>query len=280
MSVLVADQRLDSSLPVNSEQTFAKEKWSWVKSHSRLIFGSLGGIIVLGGWQLAAVTKLVNVGIASDPVKVVHTLFTNGALYAALGVTGTEFAIGMLITLAAAIPLGLLFGKVTALYDMTEPLVNLFNSVPNVLFLPIMIFWFGIGTETRILIVIWSATLPLIINTTQGVRNIDSDYLRVARVCCAGKLLFYRSVLLPATLPSILTGIRQSVARALIAVIVAEFFLSGGGLGYFVQLASSNFQMTEAMAGVALMAVASVILTRLIGMAERHFNHWAQAQLN
>ena len=277
MSIATAEDKTAASA---SERATKDPAWlTWIRLHSRAGYGVLGVAVVLIAWQVSSSLGLVNVTIASDPIRVVKaevSLFSSGHIWGPLGVTAQEVGWGMLITLLISIPLGLILGRVTALYDMTEPIINVLNSVPYVLFLPVIIFWFGIGQESRILLVIWAATMPLIINTTAGVRNLNSDYIRVAKMCCAGKWTFYRSVLFPATLPYILTGIRLSIARALVGAIVAEFFLSGGGLGYFVQTATSNFDMDSAMAGIFIMAVAAVVLTRLIGRIEHRFTHWSQ----
>ncbi len=277
MSIAPPDERFSVD---NTEGEPMEPAWmTWGRSHSKVVYGTFGVAVVLIAWQLTAWLGLVNVTISSDPIRIIRaeiSLFSSGQIWGPLGATAQEVGWGMLITLVISIPLGLILGRVTALYDMTEPIINVLNSVPYVLFLPVIIFWFGIGEESRILLVIWAATMPLIINTTAGVRNLNPDYLRVAKMCCAGRWTFYRSVLFPATLPYILTGVRLSIARALVGAIVAEFFLSGGGLGYFVQTATSNFDMDSAMAGIFIMAVAAVVLTRLIGRMERNFTHWSQ----
>lgn len=277
MSVTASKQQLEKF--VSEDEPASVGIVGWFRAHSKTAYGILGIAIVLISWQVTADTGLVNITIASDPTRVVRSeisLFSSGQIWGPIKGTAIEVGWGMLITLLVSIPLGLILGRVKALYEMTEPIINILNSVPYVLFLPVIIFWFGIGVQSRILLVIWAATLPLIINTTAGVRNLNSDYIRVARMCCAGKWIFYRSVLFPATLPYILTGIRLSIARALVGAIVAEFFLSGGGLGYFVQTATSNFDMNQAMAGILIMAVVAVVLTRLIGRLERRYTHWSQ----
>lgn len=251
----------------------------WASEHSRIVFGTVGIIVLLAAWQITAVTGLVNVSISSDPSLIARTeghLFSSGQIWSPIGDTATEVGIGLAISLVIGIPLGLVLGRVRALYDMAEPILNILNSVPYVLFLPVIIFWFGIGEESRVLLVIWSAVMPLLINTIAGVRNLNRDYLRVARVFTAGRLLFYRSVLFPATLPNILTGVRLAIGRALVGAIVAEFFLSSHGLGYFVQQSSTNFDMNSAMSGIVIVAVAAVALTRLVGVVERRYTHWAQ----
>ena len=251
----------------------------WAREHSKLVYGSAGIIVILAAWQITAVTGLVNVSISSDPWLIAKTeghLFASGQIWSPIGATATEVGLGLGISLVIGIPLGLVLGRMTALYDMAEPIINILNSVPYVLFLPVIIFWVGIGAQSRVLLVIWGAVMPLLINTSAGVRNLNRDYLRVARVFTARRLLFYRSVLFPATLPYILTGIRLAIGRALVGAIVAEFFLSSHGLGYFVQQSTTNFDMNSAMSGIVIVAVAAIVLTRLVGVAERRYTHWAQ----
>lgn len=251
----------------------------WAKEHSKLVYGTIGIVVLLGAWQLTADVGLVNISISSDPWIIARTeghLFATGQIWSPIGVTASEVGWGLLISLVAGIPLGLILGRVRPFYDMCEPIINVLNAVPYVLFLPIIIFWFGIGTESILVLVIWGAVMPLLINTSAGVRNLNRDYLRVAEVFTAGRLLFYRSVLFPATLPYILTGVRLAIARALVGAIVGEFFLSAHGIGYFVQEASTNFEMNDAMSGIVVVAVAAIVLTKLVGWAERRYTHWSQ----
>ena len=209
MTVLTTAPRKPSQAPVPPRQSASFRQW--VREHSRFFYGTLGLVLLFTAWQVVTALGLVDVTIASSPSRIARAevdLFRSGEVWTPLAGTASEVGLGLLISLLVSIPVGLIIGRVRALYDMTEPMVNILNSVPYVLFLPIIIFWFGIGQTSRVLIVIWAASIPLIINTSAGVRNLNSDYARVARVFCAGRLLFYRSVLLPATLPYILTGIR------------------------------------------------------------------------
>jgi ABC-type nitrate/sulfonate/bicarbonate transport system permease component len=237
-------------------------------------------LVLLAAWQICAVTGVVDVHISSDPSQVAReevTLFGNGTIWGPIGNTAAEVGWALAIIIVVGIPLGIILGRVTPLRQMTEPIVSILNSVPYVLFLPLIIFWFGLGETARVLVVVWAGILPLIINTTAGVRNINVDYLRVGRVFSVSRLRFFASILLPATMPFILTGVRLAVARALVGAIVVEFFLSSNGLGYFVQNETSNFQMSAAMAGIVVMAVAALLLTRLIGVIEKRVISWSQA---
>lgn len=249
--------------------------------YASVIFGSLGIVILLAAWQLCASTGIVDSKISSKPSEVLHseiTLFSNGTIWTPIKTTATEVGWALLIIIALGIPIGIMLGRISIVRQMADPIISILNSVPYVLFLPLIVFWFGLGEESRILVVVWAGILPLIINTTAGVRNIDRDYLRVGRAFSVSRTRFFFSILLPASMPFILTGLRLAVARALVGAIVAEFFLSSNGLGFFVQNATSNFDMSTAMAGIVLMAVAALTLTRLIGILEKRTTSWSQSQ--
>ncbi len=249
--------------------------------HASLLFGTVGVLLLLVAWQVCAVTGVVDIHISSDPTQVLRQdihLFSTGAIWAPIGTTATEVGWALAIIILAGIPLGIVLGRFAMLRQMADPIVSILNSVPYVLFLPLIIFWFGLGERSRVVVVIWAGILPLIINTQAGVRNIDRDYLRVGTVFSVSRLRFFTSILIPAAMPFILTGLRLAVARALVGAIVVEFFLSANGLGYFVQNATSNFEMSTAMAGIVVMAVAALLLTRLIGAVERRVISWSQAQ--
>jgi ABC-type nitrate/sulfonate/bicarbonate transport system permease component len=260
--------------------TFASARSAWLDRHGSLVFGALGVILLFAAWQVCAVTGIVDVHISSDPSQVAQqeiTLFGNGTLWGPIGNTAAEVGWALAIIIIAGIPVGIILGRIVPLRQMAEPIISILNSVPYVLFLPLIIFWFGLGETARVLVVVWAGILPLIIATIAGIRTINVDYLRVGRVFAASRLRLFTSILLPAALPFILTGIRLAVARALVGAIVVEFFLSSNGLGYFVQGEASNFQMSAAMAGIVIMAVAALLLTWLIGAAEKRVTSWSQS---
>ncbi|GAA5180929.1 ABC transporter permease [Rugosimonospora acidiphila] len=256
---------------------------AFLRRRRPLLLGTLGILVMLAAWQVCASTGVVDETISSTPLRIAAAeghLFGSGEIWAPLRLTGLEFGLGLGITIVAGIPIGVLLGRVRFLDEMAQPVINVLNAVPYVMFLPIIIFWFGIGNTSRVLLVVWAGILPLIINTIAGVKHLDRDFVRVAEVFCAGRLFFMRAVALPAALPFILTGVRLALARALVGAIVAELFLASGGLGYFVQTATANFDMTGAMAGIVIMAVVALILTRAIGYLERRLTHWSGSQPN
>lgn len=242
------------------------------------ILGVVGMAVVLAVWQICADTGVVDANLSSSPSGAFGALidtFRSGDIWSPLGSTLAIVGWGMGISVVAGIPLGLLIGRNRVLYGLTDPLISIMYSVPYVVFLPMLIFWFGIGQNARIVIVVWSALFPLLINVIAGARNLDPSHLQVSRAFCASRLLTLRAVAFPATLPYILAGIRQAVGRALIGAIVAELFMGSQGLGYVVQLKTSNFQMDDAMAVIAVIAVVAIVLTHGVAYLERRFTFWS-----
>lgn len=240
--------------------------------------GLIGLVVVLGAWQICVSLGVVDGRFTSSPVGAVGGLvemIRTGDLWLPLLSTLSSVLYGMVITIVVGIPVGLLIGRSRALFDLTEPLVSIMYAVPFVVFLPIVIFWFGIGAEARLVIVVWSAIFPLVINVIAGARNIETNYLHVAQVFCASRQLTLRAIAFPATLPFILAGVRQAVGRALVGAIVAELFMGNSGLGYVVQTQTSNFQMDDAMAAIVVIAVLAVVLTRGVAWLERRFTFWS-----
>jgi ABC-type nitrate/sulfonate/bicarbonate transport system permease component len=245
------------------------------------MLGVAGMAILLLLWQLCAALDIVDVNFSSSPVRTFNAgvdLFSTGVIWSPLGVTGYELLWGLGITFILGIPIGLVLGRSRVLHDMTEPIINVLYSVPYVMFLPIIIFWFGLENTSRVIVIIWAAILPLIINITAGVRNLDRDYSRVATVFCTPKLKFFYAIALPATTPYILAGVRLAVGRGLVGAIVAELFLASEGLGYFVQTQTANFNVDSAMAGIVILAAVALLLNGAVRMIERRFGHWAGAQ--
>lgn len=267
--------------PLNAATTQKKDldarPTRWTR-HRELWLGLIGLLTVMVLWQLSAAIGMVDVSFTSSPVGAVGALvdsIADGTIWPPVGSTLASVGIGMAITLAVGIPVGLIIGRTPVLYGLTEQMISIMYAVPFVVFLPIIIFWFGIGEEARIVIVVWSALFPLLINVVAGGRNLDPNYLRVSQVFCASRLRTLWSVALPATLPYILAGVRQAVGRALVGAIVAELFMGTDGLGYVVQLETANFEMDAAMAAIGVIAVVAVVLTRGVAYLERKLTFWS-----
>ena len=245
-----------------------------------LLLGIVGVIAVLATWQILASFRVIDPAFSSSPVGTAQALFGmvgQGEVWAAVGGTLASFGTGLGISVVFGIPIGLILGRTPVLRELVDPWINILYSVPYVVFLPIIIFWFGIDMTSRVVLVVWSAALPLLISVIGAARNLDRNYLNVATVFTSSPLYTLRTVVFPATLPYVLSGIRLAVGRGLVGAIVAELFLGSVGLGNLVQVQTSNFQMDAAMGTITIIAIIAIAINKAIVSVERRFAYWADS---
>lgn len=201
-------------------------------------------------------------------------MFASGSIWAPLGVSATAFAIGLALAIAAGLPLGILLGRSNALNAMFDPFITAFNATPRLVFLPLLMLWLGIGLGSKVAIVFLGALFPLLINTHEGVRNADKVLINVVRSFGAKEWDVARLVVIPNSLPFIVVGLRLAIGRAILGVVVAEFFGAQDGLGVLMVRAASSFNVDVVFAGLIIFAVLSLIMTGLVKLVEERMNRW------
>lgn len=211
------------------------------------------------------------------PSRILATLwqmFTSGSIWAPLGVSATAFAIGLALAIAAGLPLGILLGRSSTLNAMFDPFITAFNATPRLVFLPLLMLWLGIGLWSKVAIVFLGALFPLLINTHEGVRNADKLLINVVRSFGANEWDVARLVVIPNSLPFIVVGLRLAIGRAILGVVVAEFFGAQDGLGVLMVRAASSFNVDVVFAGLIIFAALSLIMTGLVKLVEERMNRW------
>jgi NitT/TauT family transport system permease protein len=213
-------------------------------------------------------------------VVVIGMLFLTSAAIALLGlafcalsaVNHWDFTV-----FQARVP-GVVFGVVIGWYRrlamIVEPFLTGLYSTPRVALVPLILIWFGIGMWSKVFIVFINAFFPVLINTIGGVKAIDRDLLRAARSFCASDWQIFTTVVVPGSVPFILTGVRQAVALGLIGVVVGEMFGGSEGIGYMVNYGGQTYQTDTVFVGVVIIAFAGIVLTWLAERLERHFSRW------
>jgi ABC-type nitrate/sulfonate/bicarbonate transport system permease component len=211
------------------------------------------------------------------PSRILATLwqmFASGSIWAPLGVSATAFAIGLALAIAAGLPLGILLGRSNTLNAMFDPFITAFNATPRLVFLPLLMLWLGIGLWSKVAIVFLGALFPLLINTHEGVRNADKLLINVVRSFGANEWDVARLVVIPNSLPFIVVGLRLAIGRAILGVVVAEFFGAQDGLGVLMVRAASSFNVDVVFAGLIIFAALSLIMTGLVKLVEERMNRW------
>ena len=189
-------------------------------------------------------------------------------------VSSIEFLFGLALAIAVGLPLGLIAGRSKIIDAMVDPYVTVFNATPRLIFLPLFILWFGIGMWSKVMIVFIGAVFPLLINTQEGVKNVDQVLVNVVRSFGANEWQVMRTVVLPNSVPYIVAGRRLAIGRAVLGGVVGEFFGASEGLGYMIASAETNYKVDVVFVGVAIFMGLSLALTLWVKKLESHLSRW------
>lgn len=249
----------------------------WSLPYRPAVLGSIALVVLVAVWQLITELHLVNSVFLPTPLQVLGalgTLFTGGGIWSNLAVSGEEFAIGLAISIALGAILGIATGWYKVLEELLKPIVVGLNSMPQVAVIPVLILIFGIGMAPKIIVVILSCTTVILMNTAAGVENVDERLMRLSRSFGASDLQAIRTVVIPHLVPFFMTGLRISIGRAMIGVVVGEIFASKAGIGNILISASNNFNMPVMYAAVVIITVLGIALTQGAAMLERRMQSW------
>jgi NitT/TauT family transport system permease protein len=176
---------------------------------------------------------------------------------------------GFVIASVLGVALGVLMGRSNLGFQILDPYVTIFYNTPRVALIPLLLLWIGVGDPLKIVIVILAAIFPVSVNTMVGIRDVSAQFTEPARSMNATESQLLRKVILPATFPYVVAGIKLGLGRALTTVIVAEFFVSVSGLGGILQATSSSYQMAKMFAPVIILAAMGVAIDGLLTYLER-----------
>jgi ABC-type nitrate/sulfonate/bicarbonate transport system permease component len=281
--IQATDVILASTVAADDDAAPRKSVW---RRFEPTILGTGTIVLLLLVWQflpdfvpMKAGTKLFFT-VPSHIAGTLWTMFATGSIWAPLGVSASAFAIGLLLAIVVGLPLGVLLGRSPTLNAMVDPFITAFNATPRLVFLPLLMLWFGIGIWSKVAVVFLGALFPLLINTYEGVRNADRLLINVVRAFGAGEWDIARLVVVPNSLPFIIVGLRLAIGRAVLGVVVAEFFGSQDGLGVVMVRAASQFKVDIVFAGLIVFAALSLIMTGLVKVLEDRLTRWRPRHSN
>ena len=244
------------------------------------ILGTASIAVLLVLWEvlprlitMSAGTKLF----FTTPSQIAGTLwrlFATGSIWTPLGVSASGFALGLSLSIVVGLPLGVLIGRSRTLNAMLDPFITAFNATPRLVFLPLLMLWFGLGLEMKVVIVFIGALFPILINTYEGVRNADKTLINVVRSFGASEWDVARLVVVPNAMPYIVAGLRLAIGRAVLGVVVAEFFGSESGLGVMMVQAAGRYQVDVVFSGLIVFAVLSLAMTAMVQVLESRLTRW------
>jgi len=254
--------------------------WLLRAKNNRLFISTLSVSIFVILWEVLPRAGLVDVSYISQPTRVLaaafEEMFVEGVFWGHLYVSFIELAVGFILSLLVGIPLGLMIGLFRkARYFLDPPLMALW-STPRLALIPIFIIWLGVGVESKIAVVFVGSFIPIIVNTVAGIRDADISVIQAARSFCAKKRDIVIRILLPTSLPSMMTGIRLGLGRAMMGMVVGEMYVSTKGLGYQIMQYGEAYRMDQVIFYVAFVSLSGFAITNSARNLENRLLKWKE----
>jgi NitT/TauT family transport system permease protein len=259
------------------DQVAKEERHRRRRTRALVWAGTAGlGAALLLFWQFG-LGLLVNPRYVSDPATVVARvgeLLADGELLTHLSVTLTEAGIGFVIGAGAGLVSAFALTSSRRGYEVFEPFLIGFYSIPKIALAPLFILWFGLGTTPKIIMAALLVYFIVFVNTATGIRGVAPGLLRVCRVFGANRRDLLVKITLPAAAPAVVASIRITFTRAIEGAVLSEFVASTQGLGYLVARASRTFDIATVFAGIVVIAAVVMTANGLLRLAESRLLPW------
>lgn len=249
--------------------------------YRKVLLGGLAVVLFFAAWQAVFLFVPFDPLFISKPSLVfagLVDLIDSGDLFHDLAVSAVPFFIGLGAAVVIGVPLGIVMGWRQRVGYALDPLMTVFYASPLVALAPLLVIFFGVGVSGKAIIVFVLSVFPFIFNVYAGVHAVDRLLINVVRSLGGGEWDLYRKVIFPSVLPYIVAGARIAVGRALIGVLVGEFFAASEGIGYAISRFGDIFSIDRMFACILVVMVIAVVLTEGIRWAERAAFPWRVGQ--
>jgi NitT/TauT family transport system permease protein len=238
---------------------------SWLVRHS-LVALSLGSVVVvIGAWQLAS-TYLISPFFLPSPSSIVQAfqhLLANGQLEQDTGISLFRILSGWLLGSLVGAPVGFLLGTSRVAKAVLDPFVHFLRFIPALALVSLFMVWFGVGEESKILLIMYAVAFLVTVTTATGVAAISDDKVAAAKCLGSSGLALFWRVRVPAAMPHVYTAMRLGMANAFLVIIAVEIIAANSGLGYLIWTARLYFQISWMFVGVVTLGILGVVTDRL-----------------
>lgn len=236
-------------------------------------------LIVLGAWQIYGLhaLKIVFVPfttVIGDGVD----LFVNGALGGAVLYSVVTFLVGLILGSMLGIAVGLAMGWFETLEASIGHYIYALYATPMVAIVPLITLWFGFGVGAQLLIIILFVFFPIVVTVYNGVKQVESSLIEVGRSFGASQSQMWRHIVLPGSVPFIMTGLTQGVAMGLVGMFIAEIFTALSGIGQVLETQANAYHTGPTLATVLVIMILGVFFRYLVAMLQRKLSPWFQDQ--
>ncbi|MEV0245705.1 ABC transporter permease [Nocardia sp. NPDC050712] len=228
-------------------------------------------------WQFAPAAGLVD-EVFLPPFTVVAEAFVDlvrsGEMWNHVSTSLGRSVTGFGIALVIAVPLGIAIAWYKPVSELLNPILELFRNTAALALLPVFVLILGIGETSKVALVVYASSFPILLNTITGVRTVDPLLVKSAVSLGLKPIRLFQKVILPAAIPSIFTGLRMAAASSILVLLAAEMVGARAGLGYLITAAQQNFQIPNMYAGILAISLLGLAFNGLLVTLERRFSRW------
>jgi NitT/TauT family transport system permease protein len=271
---------MQNSYKQTPQGTFSEEHARYLKKLRRdslkvtlLRVGIL--VAVIGFWEIAAGLKWIDPFIMSSPARIVKTivsLFQSGQLLMHVGVTLWETVMGFVLGTALGIGIAIALWWSPTAQRTLDPYLVVLNSLPKIALGPVIIIWVGAGQAAIITMALLISVVVTVMSVLSGFMEVSDEKLLLMRTFGATKLQTLRMVILPASVPSIISTIKINVGMTWVGVIVGEYLVSKAGLGYLIVYGGQVFKLDLVMASILILSVVAVLMYLVVAWVEKRYS--------
>jgi NitT/TauT family transport system permease protein len=243
----------------------------------RWIIGALNLATFFIVWQVAATVSDIPplfLPSVTDVVRELSEMHQENILWGNLWTSFAVYVIGMVISLAIAIPMGLMIGGIRILDRILSPYIWAVYTTPRIILMPLVLLWVGINDTARVVIIVLSAVPATLVVVMEGVKTVENSLLNAARSFSGSRIALFRTVVFPSTVPFIATGVRMGVSRGLIGLFIGELFTTASGIGYILTLATKTFNTARTFGILLIFILFCVAMVGLSQLLERRVSQW------
>ncbi len=249
------------------------------KALTRFLTAMCAFALLICFWYVIYFMKVLKPALFPPPHLVFERaifLFTEGGLVYDMLSSIQRVAIGVLIGVGAAVPVGFLLGWYDKLGSFFQPLINFFRALPPIALIPLVIVYFGIGEVAKTIVLFYAAFFASVVVMYEGISAIDPIFIRAARTLGASSFEIFAKVVFPLSVPHILTALRVSLGVSWATLVAAELVAAQTGLGAVIQNASNYFQIPIIYMGIALIGILALIMDMIIRWLTGYFTKWQE----
>ena len=232
-------------------------------------------IVVLALWEFYG--RRVNPILFTYPLAIARAFFSlvvSGELQSYMKDSLLVLLYASVLAVVIGVFLGVVMGRYALVEWATDMYINALYSMPMVAMVPLIVLWFGFKIPAKVIIVFLFMVFPILINTYQGVKNVDRNLQEVARSFCSSETQLWRHLIIPSALPFIVVGIRLAIGRGLVGMIVSEFYTSVTGLGYMIVRYANAFETDKLFVPIVVVMILGVGLMGLARWIEGRIAPW------